>query len=67
MANANPENEIHNCDETTTNADSDLDETDDGASSSKQNGIPARVTDRFGFIGGDQYTDPDRYVDLQRQ
>ena len=62
MANANPENEIRNCNEDAVNndADSDLDETNDGASSSKQNGIPARVTDRFGFIGGDQYTDPDR-------
>lgn len=62
MANADPDNEIKNCNDNleANGADSDLDETDDGASSSKQNGIPAMVTDRYGFIGGDQYTDPDR-------
>ena len=30
-----------------------------GPSTSKQNGEAYRQTDRFGFLGGDQYTDPD--------
>ncbi len=63
MANAEPENGIQEMDEVNDigdeEMDSDLDDTD-GASSSKQNGIPSRITDRYGFIGGDQYTDPDR-------
>lgn len=61
MANADPENGIQTYEDDIGNedVDSDLDDTD-GASSSKQNGVPARVTDRYGFIGGDQYTDPDR-------
>ncbi len=36
-----------------------IDDTD-AASSSKLNGIPSMAVDRFGFIGGDQYTDPER-------
>ncbi len=36
-----------------------IDDTN-AASSSKLNGVPSMNVDRFGFIGGDQYTDPER-------
>ena len=44
--------------------DSEEEEDDEVASTSgngKQNGVVSSLqTDRFGFIGGDQYTDPER-------
>ena len=58
MANAQPEEEIRS-----SNDDIDS-EDEDEASSSKHNGTatPAGTApvDRFGFLGGEQYTDPDR-------
>lgn len=58
MANAQPEEEIRYWND-------DIDsEDEDEASSSKHNGTatPASTApvDRFGFLGGEQYTDPDR-------
>ena len=43
--------------------DIDSEDEDEEASTSgngKQNGVVSRETDRYGFIGGDQYTDPER-------
>jgi len=42
-----------------TNADSS-----DAAAGGSQNGVAVSQTDRFGFCGGHQYTDPSRYVSL---
>lgn len=46
----------------------DEEEEDETASTSgngKLNGtVSSLETDRFGFIGGDQYTDPDRYENI---
>jgi len=35
---------------------------DEDAAGSSQNGMAVCQTDRFGFCGGQQYTDPSRYV-----
>ena len=44
-------------------ASADVKPSEDAASRS-QNGMAICQTDRFGFCGGHQYTDPSRYVSL---
>jgi len=39
-------------------------ETTEAVACGSQNGMTAGQTDRFGFRGGHQYTDPSRYVDI---
>ena len=38
------------------------DTDDEDAGTSKQNGAVYQKCDRYGFMGGDQYTDPSKYV-----
>ena len=38
--------------------DDDKDSEEEEPGTSKQNGAVTQRTDRFGFLGGDQYTDP---------
>ena len=50
---------VHVDDEVDSEAE-DMDDCTNGPSTSKQNGEAWRQTDRYGFLGGDQYTDPDQ-------
>ena len=45
------------------NAAADVEQSEDAAAGS-QNGLAVCQTDRFGFCGGHQYTDPSGYVSL---
>ena len=67
MANAEPNDHIH-AEEIIENdiqdVDDEIDEDDEQPGSSKQNGTAYVSVDRYGFIGGDQYTNPDKYVSV---
>ena len=39
-------------------------ESSEDAACGSQNGMAVCQTDRFGFCGGHQYTDPSRYVEV---
>jgi len=39
-------------------------ESGEDAAGGSQNGMAVSQTDRFGFCGGHQYTDPNRYVEV---
>jgi len=39
-------------------------ESGEDAACGSQNGMAVSQTDRFGFCGGHQYTDPSRYVEV---
>ncbi len=45
-------------DDSDSNHDNEEEEEEAGGGSGKQNGAVNRFPDRFGFLGGDQYTDP---------
>ncbi len=64
MANAQPESEeqIHYWDDDLVDSENEELGDIDGEGSSKQNGTVSKRADRFGFIGGEQYTDPNEYV-----
>lgn len=57
MANAMPEECDNGCSANGHCIDSDAEDAE-SASTSKQNGSAYLQTDRYGFVGGDQYTDP---------
>ena len=57
MANAMPEECDNACSANGDCIDSDAEDGDTTATS-KQNGSAYLQTDRYGFVGGDQYTDP---------
>ncbi len=62
MANAQPESELqiqYWDDDLVDNDSEEEDEANGEAGSSKQNGTVSKQTDRYGFIGGEQYTDPE--------
>lgn len=46
----------------TINTSEDVDSEEEN--NAKQNGSIAKQMDRFGFVGGSQYTDPHLWVDL---
>lgn len=55
MANAGP---LQN-DRSFESLEDEISEDDTDTATSKQNGVGYRHVDRYGFIGGNQYTNPD--------
>ena len=58
MANAVPDDYIQSIDDDDDDIDSEAGDVGEAGTSSKQNGEATRQADRYGFVGGDQYTDP---------